>query len=295
MQKTNFTFEVLIHDDASADNTATIIREYKAKYPEIIKPIYQTENQYSKGVKVTSVYQFPRAKGKYIALCEGDDYWTDPYKLQKQVDFLEANKDYGLVHSAYFLRDDNNNIYQKIKTNVNHADNEIHWQIIGQELIVCTCSVLMRTDLVNMIQNEFADDYSLVPIGDTQTWFHFARLSKIGYVNEPLCVYRLSSSGVTGSVDTKKRIGFLENALKLDLYLAKTYDAPVLWVDKIKHQFSRSILIEALIARDRLRIEKYGQEIFSKKNGSLWMLTQISKIPFFKRRIINRLLVIFNK
>jgi hypothetical protein len=146
-----------------------------------------------------------------------------------------------------------------------------------------------------MIQNEFADDYSLVPIGDTQTWFHFARLSKIGYVNEPLCVYILSSSGVTGSVDTKKRIGFLENALKLDLYLAKTYDAPVLWVDKIKHQFSRSILIEALIARDRLRIEKYGQEIFSKKNGSLWMLTQISKIPFFKRRIINRLLVIFNK
>ena len=76
MQQTNFTFEVLIHDDASTDGTADIIREYESKYPDIIKPIYQTENQYSKGVKVSATFNFPRAKGKYIAMCEGDDYWT---------------------------------------------------------------------------------------------------------------------------------------------------------------------------------------------------------------------------
>ena len=92
MQKTDFPFEILIHDDASTDGTADIIREYEAKYPDIIKPIYQTENQYSKGIKVSQVYQFPRAKGKYIALCEGDDYWTDPYKLQKQVDFRSESR-----------------------------------------------------------------------------------------------------------------------------------------------------------------------------------------------------------
>ena len=91
LQKTNFAFEVLIHDDASTDGTADIIREYQAKYPEIIKPIYQTENQYSKGVKPSFTFNFPRARGTYIAMCEGDDYWTDPLKLQKQVDFLEAN------------------------------------------------------------------------------------------------------------------------------------------------------------------------------------------------------------
>lgn len=91
MQKTNFKFEVLVHDDASTDNTADIIREYEAKYPEIIKPIYQTENQYSKGVKPGITYQYPRAKGKYIAFCEGDDFWTDPLKLQKQYDALEAH------------------------------------------------------------------------------------------------------------------------------------------------------------------------------------------------------------
>jgi glycosyltransferase involved in cell wall biosynthesis len=101
MQKTNFVFEVLIHDDASTDKSADIIREYEAKYLEIIKPIYQSENQFSKGVGVTMVYQFPRAQGKYIALCEGDDYWTDPYKLQKQVDFLEANEGYSLCFHRY--------------------------------------------------------------------------------------------------------------------------------------------------------------------------------------------------
>jgi len=101
MQKTTFAFEVLIHDDASTDGTADIIREYEKKYPDIIKPIYQTENQYSKGIKNTLTYQFPRAKGKYIAFCEGDDYWTDPYKLQKQADFLEANPEYNLCSHRF--------------------------------------------------------------------------------------------------------------------------------------------------------------------------------------------------
>lgn len=94
MQKTNFAFEVLIHDDASTDGTADIIREYEAKYPDVIKPIYEEENQWVKGRRGSAVFNFPRAKGKYIALCEGDDYWTDPLKLQKQVDFLEANPEY---------------------------------------------------------------------------------------------------------------------------------------------------------------------------------------------------------
>ena len=91
MQKTNFKYEILIHDDASTDNTPSIIKEYEEKYPHIIKPIYQKENKYSKGIKVAYEYNVKRAKGKYIAICEGDDYWIDPYKLQKQVDYMELN------------------------------------------------------------------------------------------------------------------------------------------------------------------------------------------------------------
>lgn len=100
-QKTNFDFELFVHDDASTDGSRAIIEEYAAKYPNIVKPIFQTENQYSKGVKIMTAHILPRMTGEYIAVCEGDDYWTDPDKLQLQVDFLDAHPDYvACVHNT---------------------------------------------------------------------------------------------------------------------------------------------------------------------------------------------------
>ena len=91
MQKTNFRFEAIVHDDASTDGSAAIIKEYAEKYPDIIKPIYETENQYSKHDGSLGRIMREHTHGKYVAFCEGDDYWTDPLKLQKQVDVLENN------------------------------------------------------------------------------------------------------------------------------------------------------------------------------------------------------------
>lgn len=92
MQKCDFKFEVIVHDDASTDNSAEIIQEYAEKYPDIIKPIYETENQYTQiGFGGIAKILYNQCKGKYIASCEGDDYWTDPYKLQKQVDYMEKH------------------------------------------------------------------------------------------------------------------------------------------------------------------------------------------------------------
>lgn len=108
MQQTSFPFEAIVHDDASTDGSAAIIREYAEKYPDIIKPIYETENQYRKGtiLKVLDAAIHPNAK--YIAICEGDDYWTDPYKLQIQVDFLEKHHDYSFsVHDFKVFEDVN--------------------------------------------------------------------------------------------------------------------------------------------------------------------------------------------
>lgn len=89
-QKTSFPFEVIVHDDASADGTPEIIRQYAKRYPEIIQPIFQQTNQFSQGIDIYPLL-LSRARGKYIALCEGDDYWCDPYKLQKQVDYMETH------------------------------------------------------------------------------------------------------------------------------------------------------------------------------------------------------------
>lgn len=98
--KMNDWCEILIHDDCSTDGTTEIIKEYAAKYPDLIFPLYEEENQYSKGVKV-DFYNYDRAKGKYIAYCEGDDYWTDPNKLQKQVDFMEMHLEYSVCFHCF--------------------------------------------------------------------------------------------------------------------------------------------------------------------------------------------------
>lgn len=103
MQKTNFAFEVLINDDKSTDSSAEIIKEYYEKYPDIFVPVFQTENQYSKGIEICDDILLPMARGKYIAICEGDDYWCDENKLQLQYDYMESDKDCVMcVHNSIF-------------------------------------------------------------------------------------------------------------------------------------------------------------------------------------------------
>ncbi len=106
-QTTDFPLEILIHDDASTDKTAQIIKEYESRYPEIIKPIYQKENKYSKGHKINPEFNFSRAKGDYIAICEGDDYWIDPLKLQKQVTEMKKNSQYNISFHPAIIKWEN--------------------------------------------------------------------------------------------------------------------------------------------------------------------------------------------
>lgn len=189
MQKTNFKYEILIHDDASTDNTVTIIERYAKEYPELIKPILQTENQYQKGVDINMIYQYPRAKGKYIALCEGDDYWIDEYKLQKQVDAMEKNSSVDMcAHSAY--------IYQNEKKigEIKHSKNSIIIKtqdvILGGGGMFATNSLLFRRELIN----EFPDfvktchiDYSMQIYGSLR--------GGILYINDYMSVYNFLNEG----------------------------------------------------------------------------------------------------
>ena len=99
IQETEFPFEIIVHDDASTDGTAAIVLEYAQRSPRLSRTIIQKENQFSKAALINPRFVFPAAKGKYLAICEGDDYWTDNRKLQKQVMFLEKNPDYVITYS----------------------------------------------------------------------------------------------------------------------------------------------------------------------------------------------------
>ncbi|OUO91806.1 hypothetical protein B5F40_02950 [Gordonibacter sp. An230] len=108
MQETNFAFEVIVHDDASTDGTSQIIGCYKRRYPNKIVTILQAENQFQQGRSILKEFIFPLAKGRYIAFCEGDDYWTDPKKLQKQVEYLDSHADCVAVYHGCEVVDEFN-------------------------------------------------------------------------------------------------------------------------------------------------------------------------------------------
>jgi glycosyltransferase involved in cell wall biosynthesis len=194
MQKTNFVFEVLIHDDASTDKTANIIKEYEQKYPDIIKPIYQTENQYSQGVSVTSTFNYPRAKGKYIAICEGDDYWTDPNKLQIQIDLLEKYSLDFSFHAAEILKYGIKDI--KKDKSVYYYGDEIKLlsatDILkknGQNIGTPVASFVFKKELIDRLRVEHPSFYSN-KISHSFLILWAAYCSKILYVPRYMSVYR---------------------------------------------------------------------------------------------------------
>ncbi len=163
MQRTDFAFEVLVHDDASTDDTADIIRGFQADYPEIVKPIFQTENQYSKGGGINKRFQFPRAKGQYIAYCEGDDYWTDPEKLQKQYDALEAHPEVDMCgHTTSKRYSNGKEVIVSVSDTISLITPE--QMILGGGLSLNTCSLMYRATMLNEKWNfrEYMDyDYTL--------------------------------------------------------------------------------------------------------------------------------------
>lgn len=149
MQKTDFSYEVLVHDDASTDHSADIIREYEKRYPQIIKPIYQSVNQYSK-CNITLTYQIPRVKGNYIAICEGDDYWSDAYKLQKQFEEMENHPEIDMcAHAADVICD--GNIIAKIAASEIKEILDTNRVILGGGEFFATNSLFLRTEMFKNI------------------------------------------------------------------------------------------------------------------------------------------------
>ena len=169
MQKANFRFEAIVHDDASTDGTADIIREYAEKYPDIIKPIFEAVNQYSKHDGSLQRIMDEHTHGKYIAYCEGDDYWIDSLKLQRQVDFMESNPEYGLVRTnVNRLYQDTKKIEKDLFSNKEWCKNKDTYEdYILRHWFAAPCTWLWRTDQrrdenLNDMDDCFTGDLALI-------------------------------------------------------------------------------------------------------------------------------------
>lgn len=194
-QRTDFPVEIVIHDDASPDQTADIIREYAKEYPQQMKPLLQTENQYSKGiVNPSGAFNFPRARGKYIAFCEGDDYWLDPDKLRKQAAYMEAHPECHLyIHGARVVAEDGSFLRESRpypEDRVLSAED-----VIDERELYPSASMFFRTEDVK----ELPEFYWQAPVGDIPLHLYLASLGTVFYKNELMSAYRLgaASSWVT--------------------------------------------------------------------------------------------------
>lgn len=191
MQETSFPFEILLHDDASTDETQAIVREYEERYPGVIHPIYQTENQYSRGnTNINYMFNYTRARGRYIAYCEGDDYWTDPHKLQKQVDYMEAHPECSLCfHAILDVNDDGERIrefraFSKSRT-VGLAE------ILAGIRQYAFVSYMFRTEHIRNLPAF----YFTCPVGDLPLTLILADRGSVYYMNDLMACYRNAAAG----------------------------------------------------------------------------------------------------
>lgn len=209
MQKTTFPVEILIHDDASTDKTPEIIREYVQGFPDLIFPIFQKENQYSKGINISATYQYTRAKGKYYGGAEGDDYWTDPNKLQKQVDFLEMNPDYSLCFHDVLVKWEENK-YPAYSFCKGLTKSVFQTEDIIKEYFIHTSSMVFYKDKLLPIPEWFCNIYNR----DYGIQLLLANKGKIGYIPCLMGVYRRSSNSLSGNYSVTRNNLYLIRLLK---------------------------------------------------------------------------------
>lgn len=216
MQETDFDYEILVHDDASTDGTADIIRKYEKLYPELIRPLYQSENQYSKDVELVYEFNYKRAKGEYLAQSEGDDYWTDPLKLQKQYDFLNTHPEVSAcIHPDRMINEEGTIIlgYRKIYPSDTFMSVK---EALYEQKTVATNSIFMR--------NYFTSDY-IVPkwyfdadVTDFPLVLYLATKGPIYYMNEVMSAYRVAAQNSWTQrvmTDSEKRRKHVDKMIEL--------------------------------------------------------------------------------
>lgn len=238
MQKTNFPFEIVISDDCSKDGTRAMIAEYKTKYPHLIRDISPDKNM---GATPNFLYVQQSAEGKYIALCEGDDYWTDPYKLQKQVDFMESHPDYvACFHNAFVDYGEGRYLFNSLMEN-HYPTTE---DIIERKWFISTQTLLYRN--LHLQCPEWG--YKVIN-GDYLNELLLAKEGKFYYMDDLMAVYRQMGQGVSATMLNANKIKMYDGLIFLLTHMkdwyegayAKAFDESIANYQRLKDDYQKEI------------------------------------------------------
>ncbi len=280
IQKADFSFVAIVHDDCSTDKTATILREYAEKYPDIIKPIYETENQWSKhdGSLTRIMNEAITATGaKYIAFCEGDDYWTDPHKLQKQVDYMESHPECSLCfHGVKILDETTHKLEPDFLEDVPYSDSGVK---LARGNYIHTVSVLIRSNIGVL---DFFQKLGRLSMGDQIIYHICAQSGTMVKIPDIMAVYRIGSGLWSNSNDAYRHLMSV-------ISLSKTI--PLLTNDEVRQALDETIFKYAdvvlnIVAEKDKEIEEYHRSFSYRIKNKLKRIAK--KVKKYLRKIFGR-------
>jgi glycosyltransferase involved in cell wall biosynthesis len=230
MQRTDFAVEMVVFDDCSTDETRSILADYQQKYPHSISLVFPERNQRSQGITWMQTL-LPTARGKFIALCEGDDRWTDPLKLQRQADYLRERDDLAGCFHRTKLVDEKGDVIQEDFFIPDRKEYDFHacLSLLGKQY--ATCSMMIRAETVRQpppwLQRRFIDMFLELQV---------ARHGKIGFIDENMADYRRHSRGVWSSLKTKDHVLELVHRYRL---LLEDREMNVLYGPEIRRRMNQ--------------------------------------------------------